>query len=517
MTTTHIPTPQSSIQDYSTDVAGEVIPFDSQGYLGFSHLHMAQLTRLNQAGGLNTLDDYAKLYNDQWKSSAPKGPYPGILTNYTHDLTFSMAQLSSNPYRIVRVAKDVLLPFAVPNAKSISTLSLAALQSAGRLFLTDFLEQKTQPKTPGRYAAAYFLPLAIKPNVDGAEDLIYTPEDETNDWLLAKLMFNQNSIMYLAAIRTLNEEHPVMAILNRLVKDAWALGPIAVYRLLFEGGPMEQLFASNGLVHSRRLYSGTFQANYFKTNVARHGLIDSKFGPKPKIFPFYEDASVIYDATRVFMADLVDSYYTSAKMLEKDVDLQAWTEGGRASSDHRLSLCAAKEQGHAHRYSDPRGAFGIHRKWHPRHKSPPPSALSSILHFSPFSLYSPIPTTRNISFIMPYMPQVPAAIGQISLVVTFNRPSFADSDENITHMFDDRTLLGKTNSKVGHAEKVFREKMQMFSRVVRGRTFDGKGLSQGMPFLWTTLDPNTASYCLTIQGRPSCTTEQCQCGRLRWW
>jgi hypothetical protein len=76
-----------------------------------------------------------------------------------------------------------------------------------------------------------FLPLAIKPNVEGS-DLVYTPQDLPNDWLLAKMMFNSNSfwhaqwyhlaathavgeIVYLSAIRTLSEEHPIMAILHR--------------------------------------------------------------------------------------------------------------------------------------------------------------------------------------------------------------------------------------------------------------------------------------------------------------
>lgn len=184
-----------------------------------------------------------ELYNGQWQESAPRGLYPGVLTNYTDDLSFSMTQLSENPYRIFRVPKDTKLPFTVSNTSAIAGQSLESLQSSGRLFLTDFLDQKYQLMSPGKYGAACqayfyidpisqdFLPLAIKPNLEGSE-LVYTPQDLDNDWLLAKMMFNLNSlwytqwyhlaathavseIVYLSAIRTLSDEHPIMAILHR--------------------------------------------------------------------------------------------------------------------------------------------------------------------------------------------------------------------------------------------------------------------------------------------------------------
>jgi len=73
--------------------------------------------------------------------------------------------------------------------------------------------------------------LAIKSNVDGADDLVYRPEDSKEDWLLAKMTFNQNAfwhgqwyrlaefhagseIVYLVAIRSLSERHPITAILD---------------------------------------------------------------------------------------------------------------------------------------------------------------------------------------------------------------------------------------------------------------------------------------------------------------
>ena len=94
----------------------------------------------------------------------------------------------------------------------------------------------------GRHSAgcsAYFyispangqlLPLAIKTNV--GKDLVYTPADTTNDWTLAKMMFNSNDafwsdvyhlaathdvdeIVHLAALRTMADQHPLRGLMDR--------------------------------------------------------------------------------------------------------------------------------------------------------------------------------------------------------------------------------------------------------------------------------------------------------------
>lgn len=154
-----------------------------------------------------------------------------------------MARLSTSPYSVSRVLTNDSLLFAVDNAAAITGLSLDELKSQGRLFVVDYSDQIDLPKQDGKYGAACqayfyihpeseeFLPLAIKPNAAGS-DLVYTPQDTENDWLLAKMMFNLNDvwflewyhlagthalseIVYLAAIRTLSEDHPLMAILHR--------------------------------------------------------------------------------------------------------------------------------------------------------------------------------------------------------------------------------------------------------------------------------------------------------------
>jgi hypothetical protein len=166
------------------------------------------------------------------------------LTNYTQDLVFSMERLSSSPYQIRRLnpSSDVL-SFTIPDntVSQISGQTLQQLFQQGRLFYADYRDQLNLTAT-SRYSAACdayfyidptsgnFLPLAIRTNV-GA-NLIYTPLDAASDWLLAKIMFNVNDfwfaqwnhlaatheviqIVWEAAIRSISQEHPIYAILNR--------------------------------------------------------------------------------------------------------------------------------------------------------------------------------------------------------------------------------------------------------------------------------------------------------------
>ncbi|KAJ6192053.1 lipoxygenase [Bipolaris maydis] len=480
-------------------------------------------------GGLRNIHDYTKLYRGQWKQSAPRGPFPGMLTNYTNDLLFSMTQLSENPYRISRMPKNAQLPFAVSNAREIAGQTLASLQEAGRLFITDFLDQSRLRQTPGKHGAACqayfyihqvsgdFLPLAIKPNIEGS-DLVYTPQDLPDDWLLAKMMFSSNSfshaqwyhlaathavgeIVYLSAIRTLSEEHPIMAILHRLLKDAWAFRVVAVQRLVYPGGPIDVLFPWSGSEASNytdTLYqsgeASAFQSNYFEPNLQRRGLIDSALGPKIKTFPFHQDASAIHTAIRRFMTVLVESFYPDTSDIVGDHELQAWAREARpakivdfpSSIEDRRTLIDVLTHV-AHLVSIVHGTLNLNSL----------ATSSGSLPLNPFAFYTPLPTTKGVNDIMPFLPHVEASVGQIALAAVFNRPDFVDSNQTIVHMFDNTTMLVRMPKRVQKAEADFRSAMSRYSAAIRSHAFDQSGLCRGMPYCWSTLDPNSATYWLT--------------------
>lgn len=157
-----------------------------------------------------------------------------------------MERLTSNPYVIERLPVSQQLPFTVEDSlvNRITGLNLSALHSQGRLFYADHSFQGNSTRYPvgaGKYSPACeayfyispssgeFLPLAIKTAPEST--LVYTPLDNENDWLLAKILFNVNDffhsqtyhlsashvvseIVYEAALRTMSIKHPIRGFLD---------------------------------------------------------------------------------------------------------------------------------------------------------------------------------------------------------------------------------------------------------------------------------------------------------------
>lgn len=159
---------------------------------------------------MQNLSSYAVIYENQWKNTILDGVSPRVLTNWTQDLLFSMERLSITPYVVHRLnpASDDL-PFLIKDhtvQQIAGGLTLDELLSEGRLFFGNHSIQKKYPTNPGRWTAACsayfyihpessdFLPLAIRTNV-GA-DIVYTPLDDENDWLFAKMAFEMNDLFH---------------------------------------------------------------------------------------------------------------------------------------------------------------------------------------------------------------------------------------------------------------------------------------------------------------------------------
>lgn len=307
------------------------------------------------------MEDYTLLYDNEYLNTLPEGPAAGMLTNYTQDLLFSMERLSLSPYAVRRLLPLVdSLAFAVDDttARKVTGSTLRELLWAGRLFYVDHSSQGELSRTSAYAAAcdAYFfidqasgdfLPLAIRTGV-GA-NLVYTPRDSPGDWLLAKIMYNTNDIwftqfnhlaathqvvqiVWIAAIRSLSVEHPVHALLERLMYQVFGVQPIALAELFSEGAMVDQTFGYTGASaqqFTNDLYfagQGRFQANYFHTDLQTRGLLNPVLGPKLKNFPFYEDASVVYSAIQTFMTSFVDSYYASDSDVRADTEVRNWAK-----------------------------------------------------------------------------------------------------------------------------------------------------------------------------------------------
>ncbi|KAJ9616659.1 hypothetical protein H2200_000378 [Cladophialophora chaetospira] len=483
-----------------------------------------------QYNGLQTLDDYTLLYDGHWKTTLPSGPVPGMLTNYTQDLLFSMERLSLSPYQVRRLnPSSDTLQFTIDDATAmnITGMTVQQLFEGGRLFYADYRDQKNLTPTE-RYSAAVdaffyidqrlgeFLPLAIRTNV--GSNLIYTPRDEPADWLLAKIMYNVNDfwyaqwnhlasthevvqITYLAAIRTLSDEHPVLALLNRLMYEVYAIQPLAETLLFLPGAAVDQVFPYTGTSaqeYTTNLYqnggSGRFQSNYFMTDLQSRGLVNSNFGPPLQHFPFYEDASIIYNAIHAFMTSFVNSYYSKDSDVRVDTEIQAWVKESQgpaeaidfpAISSRNALVDALSHMAHL-----------VSTSHHTVNTNELLSASSTLPFHTP-SLYQPPPTSKGATNVVDFLPPLAKVESQLSIAAIFVRPFFVGSNRTLMHMFDDSAMLGRMNAATQAAAATFFSSMQAFSKQVAARVFDQNGLSQGMPFLWQALDPNVAPYSIT--------------------
>lgn len=125
-----------------------------------------------------------------------------------------------------------------------------------------------------------------------------------------------------------------------------------------------------------------------------------------------------------------------------------------------------------------------------------------VLPFHPAALYAPAPTAKrgdgtNAS-VVGWLPPFSKCATQLMASGYFARPLLAGTNRTLVHMFDDAAMLARMGDGVAAAAGAFKSAMEAFGEGVRARTFDARGLSQGMPFVWKALDPNVAPYSITI-------------------
>ncbi|EME47571.1 hypothetical protein DOTSEDRAFT_50946 [Dothistroma septosporum NZE10] len=234
-----------------------------------------------QYNGLKNLDDYTKLYDGVWRnSSRSAGQDPGLLANYTQDLLFSMARLSTNPYAIRRLKPVESLPFLVESSTILGVAGrpLENLLKGGRLFSANHRNQSAYNRTQLHGAAcdAYFY--MCRTSGDFLQLAIRTKRGQimfnVNDFFTGQPdhLARNHSVaegLYEAAIRALSDDHSFLATLKRLMYGAFGIRPLAVLLLLRGGGAVSYTFFPHGGTAASQFtndtyangYAGAFHAN----------------------------------------------------------------------------------------------------------------------------------------------------------------------------------------------------------------------------------------------------------------
>nr|QCS26860.1 putative manganese lipoxygenase [Didymosphaeria variabile] len=499
-------------------------------------------------GTLKTLDDYATvLYKDQWLNASPLKPALGSLTNYTLDSFFGGERLV-RPYSLYKATdKDAkLIDISDEEAKKIAGSTVAELLSANRLFAVDHTYQADQSTyVPSQFndkygppASALFylddkndlLPLGIRTNV-GA-NLTYTPLDEGNDWLLAKIMFNvadqfHNQIYHLtathnvgealheAAMRTLSDKHPVMAVLDRLNYQAYSSRPVGEALCFNPMGHWDENFhisqiGCRNFVTKHWPTFGAFEPNYLQTDLQSRGLVDESGKSPFKQFPFWDDSSEIVRIQREFFTSFIDTYYKSDHDVAADHEVCAWFKEVRRGPTGP----EVEGQGLTPVASFPEKATKkvlidvlTHNAWlqvaHHSLNAGDPVRSSLTLPFHPGGLYKPVPEAKGVESIVPFLPNATASITYIGFLASFNRPRYRTMDppRTLAHAYSGTEFLARFAEKEVHnAADKYLEAMSNLGAKNDARKIEENGMctEQGIPFCWTALNPSYIPWFFSV-------------------
>ena len=274
--------------------------------------------------------------------------------------------------------------------------------------------------------------------------------------------------------------------------------------LAYNGGPVDNLFpwsGSSALAYADYQYgvagAGAFQGNYLETNLQARGLINADYGPGLKSFPFYEDASFVVGEIKTFLSAFVAAYYASDDVVVADVELQNWIrEAGPAAILDFPAECTTR---------DAVVDVVAHMAYlagvlHNTLNADAAVAGLGALPLHPLAMYAALPTQRGLGAadLVRLLPNLTQVASQIQTLAAFNRPLLRDSNLTLAHVFDWPALTPQVPSPARDAAATFLQRMLDFGDGVRARSFDADGLSMGMPFVWTALDPRSVPFWLAV-------------------
>ncbi|KAJ4300838.1 hypothetical protein N0V90_002926 [Kalmusia sp. IMI 367209] len=500
-------------------------------------------------GSLATLEDYATvLYKDQWLNSVPQKPAFGSLTNYTLDSFFGGERLV-RPYSLYKATeKDTtLIDISDEEAKKISGKTVAELLKSEKLFAVDhsyladqetYVPSQFNDKYGAPVSALFYigdsgnlLPLGIRTNV-GA-NLTYTPlEENKNDWLLAKIMFNVadqffNQIYHLtathnvgealheAAMRTLSDKHPIMAVLDRLNYQAYSARPVGE-ALCFnpmghwdENFHISQIGCRNFVTNYWSTY-GAFEPNYLHTDLKTRGLVDSDGKYPFKHFPFWDDASEILRIQGDFFTSFIDTFYATDDHVTTDHEVSAWFEEvRRGPTGPEVEAQGLIPVQHFPTKADKKTLVNVlmHNAWlqvaHHSLNAGDPVRSSLTLPFHPGGLYKPVPDAKGIDSVIPFLPNATASITYIGFLASFNRPRYQTMDppRTLAHAYSGEDFLRRfAEGEVRDAARTYLDAMRDLGDKNEARKIEEDGLctGQGIPFCWTAINPSYIPWFFSV-------------------
>lgn len=270
-------------------------------------------------------------------------------------------------------------------------------------------------------------------------------------------------------------------------------GPGALFDQNYVFNSSVALGWNNQLYHNS---SGHFQANYFDRYFVDQCLVNCSYGPELQHFPFYEEALPLVNAIRSFTEAYVQSYYPTDDLFAQDYELQAWIVEANGPAQV-LDFPSAPLTSRATLVDILTQMAYLIGVMHPALNE---GSLSTSWYvpLHPVAHYQPLPTSKGIQSVLPFLPNLAEALNQNALFAFFSRPNYKYEGLDLPAMFSSPGFLNRANNDTQAATAQFQSTLAELSAANHAKRFDGDGLSQGMPFIWRSLDPIRASFFLDV-------------------
>jgi arachidonate 15-lipoxygenase len=342
---------------------------------------LAQNLLLSKVRGIfdpfDKLDDYA---DDVFTTI----PLPEVANVYTTDRSFADQRLAGvNPLVIRKLDPQSKLAQKIAvwlqdNQAQFSPIDLAERLNKGHIYITDYTGDDPNYPTPksiagGTYDSklrkylpkprAFFcwrdvgikdlgelIPVAIQLSGDD-NSRIYTPSDNDQDWLYAKLCVqvadgNHHEMathlgrthfamepFAVATARQLAEAHPLSLLLTPHFRFMIANNHLGRQQLVNRGGKVDEILAGS-LAESLAITSDYYKRYYTELN-----FLDSSFPNDLKArgvdikeddpqhlphYPYRDDGQLIWDAITKYVRKYLEYFYQDAADFTEDTELKGW-------------------------------------------------------------------------------------------------------------------------------------------------------------------------------------------------
>lgn len=336
-------------------------------------VHLTDLLYQDQPiGHVTQLNDYQKLF--------PVMKVPAIGNTFQQDDWFAYMQVAGcNPVMIQRVSQlSDRFPVQDQHYQAVmgSDDSLAAAGQEGRLYLADYqiFERALDGSYPRdrKYAYAPLALFAVPRGSDptrllrsvaiqcgqtpGLEYPIITPNSGKYAWLFAKAIVQIADANFhepvthlarthlfvgafvMATLRQLPSHHPLSLLLRPHFEGTLAINDAAQQSLIAPSGGVDRLLSFTidqaRVFAVRGLQSYGFNDAMLPEQLKQRGVDDPNALP---IYPYRDDALLIWDAIHQWVSDYLSLYYSSDLDVRKDAALQAWAAEVQAYDGGRIS------------------------------------------------------------------------------------------------------------------------------------------------------------------------------------